>query len=111
MKRYIRTKDGKIFDLQAVNHSVRHAKIRKVNNGDIEIVKQADTIEELIEVGDLVKMKTEAGLDMIINVFSLIKTGEMAFQKIYKNYEDITELYTKQGRNYVLVWTKEEEVI
>lgn len=41
MKRYIRTKYGKIIDLQAVNHSIRHAKIRKINNGDIKIIKQA----------------------------------------------------------------------
>lgn len=41
MRRFIRTISGKIFDLQAVKHSIRHAKIRKINNGDIKIIKQA----------------------------------------------------------------------
>lgn len=111
MKRFIRTKDGKIFDLQAVNHSIRHAKIRKVNNGDIEIIKEADTIEELIEVGDLVKFGG-SGSHRIVSSYYFKPNKERDYTS-FKDYEGviydtqyITELYTKQDRNYVLVAEK-----
>lgn len=108
MKRYIRTKDGKIFDfkkvwIKTIWEEWEQKEIERLNDEFIKdnrltVIKQADTIEELIEVGDLVKIGN-----------GLFEVDE--FHLEYKEDFEITELYTKQGRNYVLVWTKEEGVI
>lgn len=132
MKRYIRTKDGKIFDTKNETNSIvlrdlndiskREEAIVSEHFGNIcgilkkDIIKQADTIEELIEVGDLVKFGG-SGSHRIVSSYYFKPNKERDYTS-FKDYEGviydtqyITELYTKQGRNYVLVWTKEEGVI
>lgn len=126
----VRTKDGKIWDTTRYYYGIRYGKpvivgdglalYSKDDNGREtycgcgEIVKQEDSIEKLIEVGDLVKAKYK-------NVYGVLEEGVVEilsmehFSKGYINkictIIEITELYTKQGRNYVPVWTKEEGVI
>lgn len=92
MKRYIRTKDGKIIDCE------QHCCLLGVITID-EIIKQSDTIEKLIEVGDL----TERGF-----VGELLSNGFITNDDHFHLFMFITELYTKQGNNYILVARKED---
>lgn len=133
MKRYIRTKDGKIFDIS------KYLKLiegfcedlydeysafdivceRELGTKYLYIVKQSDTIEELIEVGDLIvyidqNLKKDSLRQPEIAKVYLSQSGkELCCEGAWLKYffKDLLELYTKQGRNYVLVWTKEEGVI
>lgn len=93
MKRYIRTKGGKIYDIKELRYVFN--KFYFPTKEDYEraiqgtIIKQAATVEGLIEDNDL----TDLGYWKDI---------------AYKDEADIeiTELYTKQGNNYILVAKK-----
>lgn len=115
MKRFIRTKDGKIHEIADNYRSINdcgfvfapECKVFFDQNDDfkepkrIEIIKQADTIEELIECGDLICKENE--------LYVVIKHKddlEVCLRQNYNHFLEITELYTKQGRNYVLVAEK-----
>lgn len=95
MKRYIRTKDNKIFDS---TKPIEQA-FTKNGCGGFRImpnikgaVKEADTIEELIEVGDLINRN---------GIINYCDDEDYIMSSI--KFAEITELYTKQGRNYILV--------
>lgn len=64
-----------------------------------EVLKRADTIEELIEVGDLTTYGFVRKLGKGDKIFY------NGFEWIYLDL--IIELYTKKGDNYILVATKE----
>lgn len=130
MKRYIRTKNGMIFENIPLNsREIEEGLVIKGNKifnkywyepsfekfyvqydeiGTIE--KEADTIEELIMVGDLVcfdgficYVYIEKGSNRLFVWYP----EEEVMVYLDKNYDGITELYTKQGNNYILVARKE----
>lgn len=109
MKRYIRTKDGKIKDLKVLRYAFEKSYFP--NQKDYEdllqspIIKTADTIEELIKVGDLVKFGG-TGSHTFVSVLR-DKTSFYDYWGCIKEYQYITELYTKQGNDYILVAKKE----
>lgn len=110
MKRYIRTKDGKIFERKSrvdktfyyENRTYTSYYFTILNDSSLEkflnqfggVVKQADTIEKLIKEGDLVKTG-QTLLEVVCDV------------KRYVEDFILTELYTKQCGNYICVACKE----
>lgn len=98
MKRYIRTKDGKIIKI------IYNCKIIKCKNKIIvkdyygethyHNAKISKNIEDLITIGDLIEFR---------NGHSYKVEGKLT------NYDKqcISKLYTKQGNNYILVARKE----
>lgn len=90
MKRYVRTKDGNIIDTKWNRGDYVSAFI-KIHKG---IDKTSDTIKKLIKAGDLVRIENR-----------LFEVDEYLLK--YKQDFEITELYTKQGNNYILVARKE----
>jgi len=106
MKRYIRTKDGKIIPSERLEKNSNN-EFWVLNEFEIGtyiidydfIIKQADTIEELIMVGDLVRLEK----------FGMLESEEWEeWEVIYNAFNNvITELYTKQGNNFILVARKE----
>lgn len=127
MSRYFKTENGKIWDINRYYNGIRYGKPVVVGDGLAlyskddrghetycgcgKIVKEADAIEKLIEVGDFVKttsgrtdtIKKIEEVDGVINFW--LTCGDFMY------FQYLAELYTKQGRNYVLVWTNEEGVI
>lgn len=77
----------------------------------VEIVNQADNILDLIMVGDLVDDTYDKIQYVNKSLLYLIKDRKENYDA--KKLEDlgITQLYTKQGDNFVLVWDKERGVI
>lgn len=110
MKRYIRTKDGKIFDICRDYIYDKYDYYRAIKDC-YEILKEADTIEELIEVGDLVfDDEEDSSFCFIVNRIYK-KYGVICFEGEFKcsRYADmITEFYTKKGNDYILVAKKEK---
>lgn len=126
MNRYIRTKDGKIFEgavieTELYNSSFYNDRIgeqtfysQKMNRWGFvnDIIAESDNILDLIQVGDLIE-------DDYIDSILFVKSSTINFFKDeIENYnskipEDlgITKIYTKQGNNYILVWNKEQGVI
>lgn len=92
MKRYVRTADGMIFDL-----TKKHRKPIEFDKNDVIIVfglhfkvfKESNSIEELIDTGDLVH---DAECNEIFEIDELTIFDYSAFDR----------LYTKVGRNYLL---------
>lgn len=99
MNRYIRTKDGKIIDTKEmiiINGTLFCGDDKFNNKAELlnEIIKKADTIEDLIMDGDLAH-DSECDEMFFIDNFTIFDYG--AFD----------ELYTKQNNDYILVARKE----
>lgn len=98
--RYVRVKDENIIDLEAVNHSVRHSKLRKIEEGYIRVECKADTIEDLVLFRkDLAIYRV--GKRNIIHCDIVKKSN---FERIFKKKN--IELYAKRDRAYVLLAQK-----
>ena len=116
MKRYIRTKDGKIIDTEeiiTINGTLFCGDDKFNNKAELlnEIIKQADTIEELIKDYDCLYIK-DLYDDMVLVVESKVKPFGYNEPIKVKEFLKLTscrelELYTKQGNNYILVTRKE----
>lgn len=110
MKQYIRTKNGIIKVLiNCFNPAIKENLIKFLKEQDDYIIKEADTIEDLIMVGDLVKISFRVDNDtetFIIKDEQHLKNivSDIRWQDIY-----LEELHTKQSDNYALAWTKKEE--
>lgn len=129
MKRYIRTKDGKIIDLNYALYTLHKLTVfngkkayyfQDCENGDghyltfDQIVKETNTIEELIEVGDFIIAKDNIAYSGLVEEIYLDCCEEKIFNlglHCFIHYTRIAELYTKQGNNYILVWDKDKGVI
>lgn len=137
MKRYVRTINGKIIDTtrqffikeykgknfpkyQIEENKIFAAHFKMRNEKPVYddelgyIEKQSDTIEKLIEVGDLVFDDEEDSSFCFIVKRIYKEYGMLCFEGEFEcsRYADtISKLYTKQGNNYILVWTKEKGVI
>lgn len=136
MKRYIRTFDGKIFDNKNGNYFLDNDRVvfhkHFVSNHpfidektgvcfDIDLsethheytycgkfFKDSENILDLVEVGDLV-----LGVVEMFNDYGEIVLNDKLFEVedkiMLKEIKVIKEIYTKQGRNYILVAEKKEK--
>lgn len=104
MKRYIRLTDNSICDTTNIKEETGTSIIIKdkgeniLINKEEDIVVESDNILDLLQVGDLVS-STKNYVWQIRNNYTL---------ECESLLDDIIEIYTKQGDNFVLVWTKEE---
>lgn len=121
MNGFIRTKDGKIIDLNNIDLNTQlndkeYYDIRSQKFELIKVVKQADTIEELIKVGDLVRADYDITFicddpehhNHLFEIDFINEADDLCNLDLDFEIEKdkITELYTKQGRNYMLVAEK-----
>jgi len=110
MKRYIRTKDGKIWDTNWYHDDFTNEEVPYYDfyekGGFIyldSIIAEADNIFDLIIKGDLVEYKDD--------------DNDTWLEDIKKSWEDyketslINKIYTKQNEDYCLVWDKERGII
>lgn len=130
MKRYIRTKDGKIIDLDGNVKYCRRDLYKDLSREEwwtlvqahdfiktTDIVAESDNITDLIMVGDLVEYTDYIyGFDMtnllrVILTCDLVNDDILAMKPYCCDENELQKLYTKQGDNYVLVWDKERGVI
>lgn len=118
MKRYIRTKDGKIIPTKRLkkNDDNEFWVLNEFGIGTYIIdttfiINQADTIEELIEVGDLyfynIKL-TDRKVENQFDILGLTYDKDIMLAKIRAGQIELTSLYTKQGNDYILVARKEK---
>lgn len=124
MKQYIRTKDGKIIDTEpfyilprsnGLTWSKYQTTVLRLEQ-DIRIgnAKEVDTIEELIEVGDLYFYNinlTDRKVENQFDILGLTFDKDIMLAKLKARQIELTKLYTKQGDNYILVWDKERRII
>lgn len=126
--KYIRTKDGKIFDLEKENYIVNgsdlilHRQYETCGGPEIKpgqmfvtsiaiiqkhneyifvgsIKKESDNITDLLEVGDLIEFQVNGKRAGIVEI------EEYNIINSHDN-ETITKIYTKQDNNYILEWRK-----
>ena len=95
--KYIRTKDG-IFEN---NTRFNDETLRKVSNGLIEIIKQADTIEELCDEF-IIKHKYDTVLPYeIVNSLKPILNGMKVYIDEFKKSDVYGAIWTDKGLVYV----------
>lgn len=107
MKRFIRTKANKFYDLSRHNTIIGKEYLQLyLNKKSVvllipleDIVAESDYINDLIQVGDIVKA------EKFNYCIGIEKDPE------FKGYDYVNKIYTKQGDNYILVWDKERGVI
>lgn len=104
MKRYIRLEWGKIIDTTKIKTKgyVEEYNGRKYFYGD-EYIAESDEITDLVFDEDLVKV-----YDNILNKTYFTKNEDVDIESYCF---ELLAFYTKQGNNYILVWTKERGVI
>lgn len=128
MKRYIRTKDGKIYDTTRVENDLfltenivhdyvihndflimifRKADYYDKYNYGASVLgfvdKQSDNIIDLIEVGDLVEFTYKGERIGIIEIAS--------YDVNSPDNKNVIKIYTKKGNDYILVWDRDKGVI
>lgn len=105
MKRYVRTKDGKVYDTVKNYESCDTILLK-------DVAVESDKILDLIQVGDFIFFRSKENNE-IYQV--IIDTSGHLVSLISNIYVDktieVTKLYTEQGDNYILVWDEDRGVI
>lgn len=106
--RFIRTKGGRIIDTTKTQVEIDNGAgfeqlIIKGTNEVIVVEKESENILDLIQVGDLVKF---IGKGICCLVCSIDEVCVCDYAHIHRPKEYITEIYTKQGNDYILVARK-----
>lgn len=108
MKRFVRTTDGMIFDLNKKNKKpikFESDEIISLFGLKFKIKRQSNNIEDLIVVGDLVRGTIETKYSVNKTIFNNV-LFEVRNKMRLKEITEVFEFYSKIGRNYVLVAEK-----
>lgn len=117
MKRYVRTIDDRVFDTTYIKKLIQdmHPTVEIDNFFDKEkIVCETDDIKDLLQVGDIaiVMMNDDLFNETRQYKKAIYLESGMAL-KTFKEFhaKQLIELYTKQGNDFILVWTKKGGVV